>query len=105
MLDKYAPVFADELGCCSQVVGIQVNPDTNLKVHPFRRPPIHHRGKIEGELKRNVERDSIGTGRYCSLCSPHVQHYEKVRQNLNLWRLQTTEYISVSGLASNFSSS
>ena len=35
ILDKYAPVFADELGCCSQIVGIQVNPDANLKVYPF----------------------------------------------------------------------
>ncbi|XP_062521509.1 uncharacterized protein LOC134196409 [Corticium candelabrum] len=55
ILDKYAPVFADELGCCSQMVGILVNPDANHKVCLFRKPPIHLRGKIEEELKRNVE--------------------------------------------------
>ena len=33
--DNYAQVFADELGCCSQVVGIQLNSDANPKVYPF----------------------------------------------------------------------
>ncbi len=56
IFDKYAPIFADKIGCCSQVVGIQANPDANLTVYPFRRLPIHLRSKIEEELKRNVKR-------------------------------------------------
>ena len=56
IFDKYAPVFADKIGCCSHVVGIQAKPDANLKVYPFRRLPIYLRRKIEEELKRNVKR-------------------------------------------------
>ena len=56
LLADFPDIFRDELGCCSQTASIQVRPDAQLKIFPFRRPPIHFQKQIEAELDRLVER-------------------------------------------------
>ena len=55
LLQQFSELFTDELGCCSEIVGISVRPETDLKVFPFRRPSMHLRAQIEKELERNVK--------------------------------------------------
>ena len=55
LLQQLSELFTDELGCCSEIVGISVQPEADLKVFPFRRPPMHLRAQIEKELERNVK--------------------------------------------------
>ena len=59
LLQQFSELFTDELGCCSEIVGISVQPEADLKVCPFRRPPMHLRAQIEKELERNVKNDVL----------------------------------------------
>ena len=56
LLADFSDIFRDELGCCGQTASIQVRPDAQLKIFPFRRPPIHFQKQIEAELDRLAER-------------------------------------------------
>ena len=55
LLQQFLELFTDELCYCSEIVGISVRPEAELKVFPFRRPPMHLRAQIEKELERNVK--------------------------------------------------
>ncbi len=55
LLQQFSELFAEELGCCSEIVFISVRPEADLKVFPFRRHPMHLRTQIENELERNVK--------------------------------------------------
>ncbi len=40
LLYEFSDIFQDELGRFSEKASIQVCPDADLKIIPFRRPPI-----------------------------------------------------------------
>ena len=59
LLYEFTDIFQDELGRCSQKASIQLRPDADLKIIPFRRPPMHLRKQIEVELDRLVKREVL----------------------------------------------
>ena len=59
LLYEFSDILQEELGRCSEKASIQVRPDADLKIIPFRRPLKHLRKQIELELDRLVEREVL----------------------------------------------
>ena len=75
LLQQFSELFTDELGCCSEIVGISVRPEADLKVFPFRRPPMHASTGTDREgIGKEREKPCIRTSQHCSMCFSHSEH-------------------------------